>query len=167
MVAIDSRAEAPGRMEANLSSDSSRNLSKSESALVSPGLATALVAAMSDEYSRRILSSAIAESKSVEEICVEQGIPQSSGYKRIRDLVGAGAMVIDKMVVPTTGKKFALYRSSFKRVDLSLENGVLSAYAVVNPEVADKLEALRRAIKGSGGDASPLIGRFGRQPTPE
>ena len=98
-----------------------------------------VVEAMHDEYSRMILSSSVREGKTVDEICDENGIPQSTCYKRIRHLVDEGAMVVERIVVAPTGSKRAIYRSAFTRLEVRLENGLVSARATSNPAVADKL----------------------------
>ncbi|MDA4132939.1 MAG: hypothetical protein OK454_07420 [Thaumarchaeota archaeon] len=100
---------------------------------------------MSDEFSRTILSTSVLRGKTVDEICEEEGIPQSSCYKRMRRLVDEGAMVVERMVVASTGRKYAVYRSAFARVDVTLAGGMLSAYATLNPAVADKLRNLPRS----------------------
>ena len=95
--------------------------------------------AMSDEFCRKILSCSVLQGKTVDEICEQEGIPQSTCYRRIRHLVDEGAMVIERIVVASTGRKYAVYRSSFSRFDVRMENGVLSAHVALNPAVAGKL----------------------------
>jgi hypothetical protein len=119
--------------------DTLEALSKDEYAIMAPNAATAMMEAMSDVFSRRILSCTVKKGMSVVEICVEQGIPQSTCYKRIGRLTDVGAMVIEKLVVPATGKKYAVYRSAFSRLDIVWEQGTLSAHVTVNPDAAEKL----------------------------
>jgi hypothetical protein len=101
------------------------------------------VKAIADEFSRRILGCSIEKGRTVDEICVEQGIPQSTCYKRIIHLVEIGAMVIERIFVSPSGKRFAVYRSAYSHIDISWGNGTLSAYATVNPDIAEKLENAR------------------------
>jgi hypothetical protein len=54
-------------------------------------------------------------------------------------------MVTEGYVVPPSGKRYALYRSAFSRMDITWENGTLTANAVVNPDIADKLQNRRFA----------------------
>lgn len=115
-------------------------LSNDEYAIMAPRAAAALMDAMSDEFSRRILSCSIRKGRSVDEICIEQGVPPSTCYKRMRHLMDIGAIVIERMVVPPTGKRYAVYRSAFSRLEVIWENGSLSAHATVNPDVAEKLQ---------------------------
>lgn len=114
-------------------------LAKSEGVPLGPRLTAVIAEAISDEFSRMILNSSALQGRTVEEICDEQGIPQSTCYRRIRRLSDEGVMVVERTVVASTGRKYAIYRSTFTRLDVRLENGVLSAYATLNPAVADRL----------------------------
>lgn len=116
-----------------------------EGTLLSPRLAEVMAEAISDEMSRAILSSTVVRGKTVEEICYEQRIPQSSCYRRMRRLIDEGAMVVERMVVASTGRKYAIYRSAFSRLDIRLENGVISAYGTPNQAVAYKLRTAPRS----------------------
>jgi hypothetical protein len=85
--------------------------------------------ALGDEISRRILTSAIASGRSVEEISVEQNLPLSTCYRRIRHLVDEGLMILERLVITPAGKRFAIYRTSFS----------VAAEITPNLEVLDKL----------------------------
>jgi len=112
-----------------------------EGLLLGPRLAEVIAEAMSDEFSRTMLGSSVLQGKTVDEICEEGGIPQSTCYRRMRHLVDEGAMVIERIVVASTGRKYAIYRSTFSRFDVRLENGVISVCATLNPAAADKLRS--------------------------
>jgi predicted transcriptional regulator len=113
--------------------------SNAEALLLGPRLADVMTEAISDEFSRSMLSTSVLQGKTVDEICEEGGIPQSTCYRRMRHLVDEGAMVIERIVVASTGRKYAIYRSTFSRFDVRLENGVVSVYATLNPAAADKV----------------------------
>jgi len=112
-----------------------------ERLLLGPRLTEVMAEAISDEFSRMMLSSSVLQGKTVDEICEEGGIPQSTCYRRMRHLVDEGAMVIERIVVASTGRKYAIYRSTFSRFDVRLENGVISVYATLNPAATDKLRS--------------------------
>jgi transposase-like protein len=111
---------------------------RSDGVLLSPRLAAVVAEAMSDEFSMTILSSSVSQGKTVVEICNEEGIPQSTCYKRVRHLVDEGAMVVERIVVASTGRKYSVYRSAFSRLEVRLENGVISAKGTLNPAAAEK-----------------------------
>jgi predicted transcriptional regulator len=127
-----------------------------EGTLLSPRLTEVMTEAISDGVSRAMLSSTVLRGKTVEEICYEQGIPQSSCYRRMRRLIEEGAMVVERMVIASTGRKYAVYRSAFSRLDITLENGVVSAYATMNPDVAHKLRHTHRAPESSSSSHQKL-----------
>jgi len=126
--------------------------SSPEGALPSPRLTEVMAEAVSDEFCRRIISSSVARGKTVDEICDEESIPRSTCYRRVRQLVDEGAMVVERIVLTTSGKRYAVYRSTFSRMDVRLENGVVWAYATLNPPAADKL---RRASHRLDSSCSP------------
>ena len=113
----------------------------------SPRLASAIAEALADEFSTRIISSSILEGKSIDEICAQEIVPQSTCYRRMKHLVDEGVMVVERIVLLPEGKKRVVYRSAFSRVSVKLENGVLSARVAVNPDVADKLQRARLAVR--------------------
>jgi len=100
----------------------------------------AMMEALSDEFSRRILSSIVERAKSIGEISVERGIPPSTCYKRIKHLLDTEVIVVERIVLPPTGKKYALYRSAFREFRMSWQEGQFTARVVVNTDVAAKLE---------------------------
>lgn len=99
----------------------------------------AILSALGDEFSRRILLSSIASGKTVEEISAEHDLPLSTCYRRIRQLVDEGLMVLEKIVVTQTGKRFAVYRTSFSDATITFNAGVVAIETTPNAEVLDKL----------------------------
>jgi hypothetical protein len=101
-------------------------------------LAKHTVDAVSDELSKRILVAAVSAGKTAQEISVEQALPLSSCYRRIRELVDQGLLVAERIVVTADGKRYALYRSSFRTVEMVADFSEMSVSAELNSEVADK-----------------------------
>jgi hypothetical protein len=101
-------------------------------------LAECVVAALSDEFSRRIVSSTVDAGKTVQEMSTERAVPLSTCYRRVRELVDQGLLVIERIVVTGDGKRYAVYRSSFRTIKISSDLELLSATAELNPEVAEK-----------------------------
>jgi DNA-binding Lrp family transcriptional regulator len=102
----------------------------------------ALVQGLADEYSRKIILSAIPKSKSVEEMSRENDIPLSTCYRRVHELLDAQILVIERIIVTPDGKKYELLRSAYRAVNVSFEGGAMKVDAVVNEDVADKLKRL-------------------------
>jgi hypothetical protein len=95
--------------------------------------------ALGDESSRRILTSAIAIGKTVEEISAEQHLPLSTCYRRVRHFVDEGLMILERLVVTPAGKRYAIYRTSFSDVTVRLYPGEISVETAPNMDVLDKL----------------------------
>ena len=113
----------------------------SESLRLGPRLAEVVAAAISDGSSRTILGASVLQGKTVDEICDAEGIPRSTCYRRIRRLVDEGAMVVERIVVTPAGKRYSIYRSTFSRLDVRLEEGVIAAYGTLNAAAAHKVRS--------------------------
>jgi hypothetical protein len=96
------------------------------------------VAALSDEFSRRVLISTVAEGKTVQDISLEQAVPLSTCYRRARKLVDQGLLVVERIVLTRNGTRYVVYRNSLRTIEMSLDFRGLSASAELNEDVADK-----------------------------
>lgn len=110
---------------------------------LSEALAKHLVTALSDEFSLRIMISTVDVGKTVQDISVEQAVPLSTCYRRARELVDEGILVVERIVVTGEGKRYAVYRSSFKTVEVASDFRGLSASAELNEAVAEKFRRWR------------------------
>jgi hypothetical protein len=110
-------------------------------AVVDPGIewTGALLDALTDQYSRKIVGSAVARGMAIDEICSEQQIPPSSCYRKVKRLVDQGLMIVETRVVTSGGKKYTIYRSTFSYISVNIEAGAISARVVFNQEIVDKL----------------------------
>lgn len=82
--------------------------------------------------------SSVSAGKTAQEISVEQALPLSSCYRRIRELVDQGLLVAEKIVVTGEGKRYALYRSCFRTVEMAADFREVCVSAELNDEVAEK-----------------------------
>lgn len=111
--------------------------------VLSGATAENLIAALSDEFSRRILISTIAEGKTVQDISLEQAIPLSTCYRRARELVNQGLAVVERIVVTGDGKRYAVYRSSFRSMEVASDFTTITASVEMNEGVAERLRNRR------------------------
>jgi DNA-binding Lrp family transcriptional regulator len=109
-----------------------------------------LVQSLADEYSRKIILSAIPKAKSVEDLSRENDIPLSTCYRRVHELLDAQILVIEKIIITQDGKKYELLRSSYRSVTVSFENGAMNVEAVINEDVAEKLRRLWLTMRVPG-----------------
>ena len=115
--------------------------------ITDPATAQALVQALADDYSRRIMLSSIPAAKSVEDLSKENDIPLSTCYRRVHELIDAKVLLIDRIIVTSDGKRYELIRSAYRAVQADLENGVMKVDATVNEDVSDKLRRLWLSMK--------------------
>lgn len=105
-----------------------------------------ILSAMSDEYSRKILTATIEDPMSALELSKKYEIPITTVYRRIEELVEAGLLAAVKSGRTTDGKWYDLYRSLLKRIDVSFEKGDVSIEVIVNEHVADKFTRMWTSI---------------------
>lgn len=79
-----------------------------------------ILKALGDEYARMILLSVIDEPKSVIDITREKKIPISTAYRKIHWLENVRLIGVKGFVITDDGKKYHLYRSNVKTVQISL-----------------------------------------------
>ncbi|MDE1858736.1 MAG: helix-turn-helix transcriptional regulator, partial [Thaumarchaeota archaeon] len=91
--------------------------------ITEPSRVQALVQGLADEYSRKILLSAIPKAKSVEEMSRENDIPLSTAYRRVHELLDAQILVVERIIVTADGKKYELLRSSYRAINVTFDDG--------------------------------------------
>ena len=120
--------------------------------ITEPGRVQSLVQGLADEYSRKILLSAIPAAKSVEDMSREDDIPLSTCYRRVHELLDAQLLVVEKIIVTSDGKKYELLRSAYRAVTVSFAGGVLKVDAIVNEDVAEKLRRMWLSMRAGKSD---------------
>lgn len=126
------------RMESERSPDPSE-----DAAIRALKESSAILRALGDEFSRRILISAIASGKTVEEISETQNLPLSTCYRRVNKLVANGLMVLERSVVTPAGKRYGVYRTTFAGVTIRLdEKGAIVVELTPNLDTLEKLHGM-------------------------
>jgi DNA-binding transcriptional ArsR family regulator len=105
-----------------------------------------ILAAMADEYSRKILTATIQEPISALELSKKYEIPITTVYRRIDELVEAGLLAAVKSGRTTDGKWYDLYRSLLRRIDVSFEKGDVRIEIIVNEHVSDRFTRMWTSI---------------------
>ena len=85
----------------------------------------AILNALLDDYSRKIIDSTIDKSKSITEIIREQNIPMTSTYRRVKLLVDSKLIKVERSMVTEDGKRYYLYLSSIKNASITYNEGEL------------------------------------------
>lgn len=103
-----------------------------------PRLEKALLGALADEQSRRILASTRHRPQSAMDLIREENLPSSSAYRRIHDLEEQGLLAVARTVLSEDGKKFQMYKATFREVTVKFEGGEVVVEAVPNRDVVQK-----------------------------
>jgi hypothetical protein len=111
--------------------------------VVDVGRIDAILEAFADGWSTKIICSTIERAKTVGEICTEEGLPQSSCYKRIKRLVDDGLMIVEQRILTGDGKKSATYRSSLSFVSVKMVDGKINLRVGFNPGIINRLDSQR------------------------
>ena len=117
--------------------------------ITAPAVKDALVRALADEYSRKILLKTINEAHSVEELSQMENIPISTAYRRVNELKDVGLLTIQKTILTDDGKKFELYRSAFRSIHMELDEGEITIDAELNEDIAMRLSRLWDSMRPS------------------
>lgn len=94
----------------------------------------ALLQAMTNEYTRKIMLSTVYHGKPIEEIARETKIPISTCYRRVHELVNLHLMRVERITITETGKKYEIFRSNVKDAVLNFSSsGELSVEVTIIP----------------------------------
>ena len=107
-----------------------------------------IITAIADDYSRRILHAAIEGPVSAVELTRHYGIPVTTVYRRIEELIEAGLLASVKSGRTKEGKWFDIYRSPIKSIKMSFEKK-LAVNVAVNEQVAYKFWRMQEATVSS------------------
>ncbi len=110
-------------------------------------LKRALLRALADEYSSKILSSAAWKSLSVMDMVRDEGIPATSAYRRVNELKEQGLLVVERTVVTKDGKKYDLFRSTFREITVTFRRGSVEVAGVPNRDVFEKAFILFHSLR--------------------
>jgi len=106
-----------------------------------------IVKELSDEYSRKIITSIITESLPIEEISRRTSVPVSTCYRRMHMLFSSGLVRADKTIIQGDGKKFICYKSTIKNATIQMESEKLLVDLVSNRDPSEKLRDMWSAVK--------------------
>ena len=82
----------------------------------------AILTALADEEMTKILNTIMLYSKSIADITRGNNIAHTTCYRKTKWLISEGLVRVDKIVITPEGKKFSLYYSVFKSVNVKYES---------------------------------------------
>jgi|SRR5581483_3049829 len=83
----------------------------------------AILSALADQEMRAIMDSSIFRAKSFNEIVKETGIPHSTAFRKLKAMLNDGIMIVEKIEFTADGKKYSLFRSSLRSINVKYEMG--------------------------------------------
>jgi DNA-binding IclR family transcriptional regulator len=101
----------------------------------------AILDALADEEMTKILDSVMYHSKSIAEITRENDIAHTTCYRKTNWLINEGLVRVDKIVITPEGKKFSLYYSVFKSINVKYESNNVIVEADENFDIVKKTMA--------------------------
>jgi hypothetical protein len=110
-------------------------------------LKRALLKALADEYSSKILSTTAWKAVSVMDLVRDEGIPTTSAYRRVNELKEQGLLVVERTVITQDGKKFDLYKGTFREVTITFRRGSIEVNAVPNRDVFERAFLLFHSLR--------------------
>ena len=95
----------------------------------------AILSALADEEMTKILDSTMYHSKSIADITRENNIAHTTCYRKTKWLINEGLVRIDKIIITPEGKKFSLYFTVFKSVNVRYESNNVIVEAEQNSNI--------------------------------
>ncbi|HUK28079.1 MAG TPA: helix-turn-helix domain-containing protein [Candidatus Acidoferrales bacterium] len=105
-----------------------------------------ILTALSDSYSRQILTATSTQSVSALELSHMYEIPITTVYRRIQELVDAGLIAAVKSGRTTDGKWYEQYRSLLLRIEVNFDHGEVKVNAEVNEHLSNRFTHVWTAL---------------------
>lgn len=97
-----------------------------------------ILTALADEEMTKILDSVMYHSKSIADITRENNIAHTTCYRKTKWLINEGLVSVDKIVITPEGKKFSLYFSVFKSINVKYESNNVIVEAEQNFDIVKR-----------------------------
>ena len=98
----------------------------------------AILSVIADNEMMMMLDCATFRSKSVNDIIRETAIPHSTAYRKIKWMLEQGLLFTEKMDITPDGKKFSLFRSTIKWINIRYELGKINVEVEYNINVVER-----------------------------
>ena len=101
-------------------------------------LRQAILEAISDKEMVKILDCATIRPKSVNAVIKETGISHSTAYRKINWMLEQGLLYVEKIEITEDGKKFSLFKSTLKSINVRYDQGKMNVQVEYNIDVLEK-----------------------------
>jgi DNA-binding transcriptional ArsR family regulator len=100
---------------------------------------SAVLTVLADPEMVRIIDSTMNQTKSVYDIIMETKMPHTTAYRKIKWLVDNKLLVIDRISISEEGKRYSLFHSVFRSINVKYENNTIIIEAEQNIDPVDRL----------------------------
>ena len=107
--------------------------------LESERIKSAILTVLADPEMVRIIDSTMNQTKSVYDIIIETKMPHTTAYRKIKWLVENNLLVIDRISISEEGKRFSLFHSVFRSINVRYENNQILIEAEHNIDPVNRL----------------------------
>ena len=108
----------------------------------------ALLEALGDDYARKILVATVSQAKSADEIARDSGIPVSTCYRRVHELLSVRLLRIEQTIISDSGKKYETFRSTVKDATINFSSNEISVeVTLVSREPEERLTNMWKSIR--------------------
>ncbi len=97
-----------------------------------------IIECLSDPQCRRIIDLTVNKPLSASDIAEGSNLPPSSAYRKISTLTDAGLLGVERSVITDDGKKYDLFRSTIKGVEINYRPSDLIVRLVPNEDMISK-----------------------------
>ncbi len=97
-----------------------------------------ILSALADPYSRKILDAIMEDNKGALELSKECGIPVTTVYRRLEEMLQGGLIVSVKYSRNKDGKWFEVYRSILKQINITAEKGIVTVRVRTDDNLPEK-----------------------------
>ena len=101
----------------------------------------AILAAIADKEMVKIIDCATFRPKSVNAVIKETGISHSTAYRKIKWMLVEGLLFSERIEITSDGKKFSLFRSTIRSINIKYFEGKMSVWVEYNVNVLEKTAA--------------------------
>ena len=97
-----------------------------------------IIECLSDPLCRRIIDLTVNKPLSASDIAEGCNLPPSSAYRRISTLTDAGLLGVERSVITEDGKKYDLFRSTIKGVEINYRPSDITVRLIPNEDMISK-----------------------------
>ncbi len=97
-----------------------------------------IIGCLSDPQCRRIIDLTVNKPLSASDIAEGCNLPPSSAYRRISTLTDAGLLGVERSVITEDGKKYDLFRSTIKGVEINYRPSDIMVRLIPNEDMISK-----------------------------